>query len=241
MLSNHPIHHFPKSFPKTLFRLAAVAALAGASLASQAANGGEALDIEMPSMRSPVEASAAPSPTPGAAALLAQPEAAQRRLAQPLTRAQVRESLAMAKLANMVGRGGEVGDGDEVLMARENFNALQTEVIEAEYRTAALRLQQQQSDALMAQAQDYDPVVPGAAPEVVSDAGPMASQAYADATSSEEQGVEVVVVPSNKAYELLVEKGPAEEAPTPQAPSADAVATESRGTILMLVNEGKAD
>jgi hypothetical protein len=45
-----------------------------------------------------------------------------------LTRAEVRESLQMARLLGLTSRGGETGDSDALLMARETFNALQTEV-----------------------------------------------------------------------------------------------------------------
>lgn len=65
---------------------------------------GEALDIELPSMRTPVP------PGPGA------------------TRDEVRESRDRARDTGRMGEG-ELADRPSVLRAREDFNALQAEVL----------------------------------------------------------------------------------------------------------------
>ena len=83
-------------FP-TRFTLAA-AALAW-TFAAQA-GGGEALDIELPSMATPLTAVV-------------------------LTRDQVRAELATARAHGAVGDGGELGDGPKVLQARSELNAAQ--------------------------------------------------------------------------------------------------------------------
>lgn len=64
----------------------------------------------------------------------------------PLTRAEVRESTRLAKAANLVTPNGDIGDSPDVLQAREDFYALQTEVLNAQY---AVQYQAQ----LLAQAQ----------------------------------------------------------------------------------------
>lgn len=209
MLPNQTVLSAPRA-AQSLCRLATIAALAmGVSIASHAAGGGEALDIELPSMRTPIEVQQFAGPSveaavhAGHAAHLAQHT-------EPLTRARVRESLAMARLANLVNPGGEMGDTPEVLQAREDFNALQTEVMEGEYRIAALRLQQAQTADLLAQAQGY---------------------AAVDSATASQPSVEVVVVPSNKAYQMLFESGPGAETMDDEVPAAT-------GVILLLVNEG---
>ena len=213
MLLNQTILRIPRAV-KSLCRVAAVATLAmGASFASHAV-GGELLDIELPSMRTPIEAVRVAAPAPESAETAAVQVESVDQAAQPLTRARVRESLAMARLANLVTPGGEMGDTTEVLQAREDFNALQTEVMEAEYRTAALRLQQEQAAVLLAQAQGY---------------------VANDSSTANEQTVEVVVVSSNKAYELLFEGGPT------AAIENDDPAAAPQGVILLLVNEGTAN
>ena len=214
MLSNQTILRVPSAV-KTLCRLAGVATLAmGASFASHAV-GGEALDIELPSMRTPIDAVQAARPTAEYSASVATGAQDESEAAQPLTRARVRESLAMARLANLVNPGGEQGDTPEVLQAREDFNALQTEVMEAEYRTAALLLQQQQTAELLAQAQGYAQESP----------------------TADQQIVEVVVVPSNKVYEALVESGPTETA----MGNEDAPAAAPQGVLLLLVDDRITD
>jgi hypothetical protein len=58
----------------------------------------------------------------------------------PLTRQQVREALRIARAAGTMSPSGEIGDTEAVLAARENFNALQAEVMMAEYWRAEERL-----------------------------------------------------------------------------------------------------
>ena len=131
MLNHQPTVKNSKSFSKALCRLTAIAAVAGlaaaSSMSSHASSGGEALDIELPSMRTPIEA----VPASGLAGVPAR-TASPMVQSEPLTRAEVRESLAMARLANLVTPSGEMGDTADVLQAREDFNALQTEVMQAE-------------------------------------------------------------------------------------------------------------
>lgn len=47
-----------------------------------------------------------------------------------LTRAEVREDLRLARISGRMSPGGEIADRPEVLRAREEFNALQTEVLQ---------------------------------------------------------------------------------------------------------------
>ena len=54
----------------------------------------------------------------------------------PMTRAEVIEQLKSAKAAGTMSLSGEIGDSAEVLAARETFNALQTEVYNAQVATA---------------------------------------------------------------------------------------------------------
>ena len=214
-----------KSFPKTLLRLSAMAAIAGlaatASMSSHAI-GGELLDIELPSMRTPIEAVQAPNAAAVAAAVTGTADVN----SEPLTRDRVRESLAMARLANLVTPVGELGDTADVLQAREDFNALQAEVMQAEYRTAALQLQQAQMDSLVAQAEGY-------APKAGTDAdGPVADEPVAA-----EQTVEVVVVSSDKLYEVLLEGGPAADTTMGRGPAEAQTSGAQQPVVLLLVNE----
>ena len=101
---------------------AAGLALAVSALPSFAA--GEFLDIELPSMRSPVGITAS-----AAASSLTLPMAP----TAPLTRADVQEALRTARLAGLVTPSTEAGDTPEILASREVFYALQTEVLLAEY------------------------------------------------------------------------------------------------------------
>ena len=87
--------------------MTALAALAAAALAGPAAQAGEALPEELPSMRTPV------------------PEGVFR------TRDEVREALATARQTRLITPDGEIGDTAELLDLRETFNALQTEVLPA--------------------------------------------------------------------------------------------------------------
>lgn len=209
-----------KSFPKTLLRLSAMAAIAGlaatASMSSHAI-GGELLDIELPSMRTPIEAVQAPNAAAVAAAVTGTADVN----SEPLTRDRVRESLAMARLANLVTPVGELGDTADVLQAREDFNALQAEVMQAEYRTAALQLQQAQMDSLVAQAEGY-------APKAGTDA---------DEPVAAEQTVEVVVVSSDKLYEVLLEGGPAADTTMGRGPAEAQTSGAQQPVVLLLVNE----
>lgn len=231
MLTHQPTPQVSKShatrLPKALCRITAIAAMAAlaatVSVSSHAAGGGEALDIELPSMRTPIEATQAPS-----VVMAAQSE--------PLTRADVRESLAMARLANLVTPGGEMGDTADVLQAREDFNALQTEVLQAEYRTAALQLQQAQLETLVAQAEGY-----------ASSAGTSieAAEPMQDESAAAEPAVEVVVVSSDKVYEMLLEGGHSADMARAKGPEGlegpEANATEAPVTVLLLVNESEPD
>lgn len=147
--------------PRISFLMAAVALSTAAY-----AGGGEALDIELPSMRTPVTMvpqGVAPESQVQAQARIAQAQMqteARSALYAPmlsptltvtrkatmqrervavaqdvnasLTRAEVRESLLTARAANTMSKDGEMGDTDDVLTAREEFNALQTEVLLAE-------------------------------------------------------------------------------------------------------------
>ena len=227
MLTHQPIVKNPKSLSKALCRLTAIAAVAGlaaaSSMSSHAASGGEALDIELPSMRTPIEV----VPASGVAAVPASTASSMKK-SEPLTRAQVLESLAMARLANLVTPSGEMGDTADVLQAREDFNALQTEVMQAEYRTAALRLQQAQMDAMMAQAEGY--ATPAGAAE--------ASEAAQPESAAAEPAVEVVVVSSDKVYELLLEGGRAADVTAAKGPTeGEALTPEGPVTVLLLVND----
>ncbi len=126
------------------------------------AGGGEALDIELPSMRTPVTMVAQQVALQAQTEMQAQVTQPQRQTqaqsalyspmlssamtvrkvasvapsravgSTPLTRAEVRESLLTARAANTMSKDGEMGDTDDVLTAREEFNALQTEVLLAE-------------------------------------------------------------------------------------------------------------
>ena len=104
-------------------RFAAAAALTLAACAPSFA-AGEFLDIELPSMRTPIESTV-----------------------QPTTRAQVQEELRQARAAGTLSMAGELADTDAVLAARDSFNVAQAEQITAAY--AALAAQ----DAAVAQAE----------------------------------------------------------------------------------------
>jgi|GEM_PF-6181131 len=233
MLTHQPTlqnsNSFPKAFPRALSRLTAIAAMAGfaatASICAHAAGGGEFLDIELPSMRTPIEAVQAPSLAAMVTAPTAPTTTAQN---EPLTRAHVLESLALARLANLVTPSGELGDTAAVLQAREDFNALQTEVMQAEYRTAALQLQQAQMDALVSQAEGYAPAA-GAAETLQLE------------SSAGVQTVEVVVVSSDKVYEVLLEGGHAADVTRAKGPTeVEAAATAGPVAVLVLVNDSAA-
>lgn len=76
-----------------------------------------------------------------------------------LSRDDVRESLSTARAAGTMSRGGEAGDTAQVLAAREEFNALQTEVLTAQAREAAEAMalaEQQALDELLAAREEDD-------------------------------------------------------------------------------------
>ena len=109
-------HHAPSSSAKRMLA-AAVAALALGLSAGSQAGGGEPLDIELPSMRTPIESTG---------------------MIPKRTRAEVREALKLARAQNLLTPTNEIGDTAEVLAQREIFYALQREVMEAEQRRASL-------------------------------------------------------------------------------------------------------
>lgn len=132
----------------------AAVALLGAAAASHA----EALAIELPSMRTPIEVvPTAPALAPQAAGTVADPTAAAAtpgadRLPEPaLTRREVRETLKRARAANIVSPTHDLGDTPDVLAAREAYYALQTEAIVARY--AAEQREQELRAALDADVQ----------------------------------------------------------------------------------------
>ena len=134
----------------------------------------------------------------------------------------------MARLANLVTPSGEIGDTADVLQAREDFNALQAEVMQAEYRAAALQLQQAQLDELVNQAQGY--ATPTGAAETAQ------SEPAASAPA-----VEVVVLSSDKVYEMLLEGGHAADVTMARGPvEVEASATERPVAVLLLVNDSAA-
>lgn len=214
-----------KRLPKAICRLTAIAAMAAwaatAAVSSHAASGGELQDIELLLLRSPAQAAQTPLPASARAPGVAGQSAA-------LTRAQVRESLSMARLANLVTPSGEMGDTADVLQAREDFNDLQAEVMEAEYRTAALQLQQAQMDALVARAEGR------ALAEGSAETAPAEGAEPALAAPN----VEVVVVSSDRVNEALLEGGHASDMARAKGPSeVEAAAEEGQATVLLLVNE----
>lgn len=130
------------NFRTTRVAAAVVAIAAFAASASSFAGGGEALDIELPSMRSPVAASPVLA-SPQEASLAATSAYASASFGGALTREQVREQLRQARADGTLSMQGEAGDTPRVLAAREAFNVAQGEAIMAEYaadqqRTVAL-------------------------------------------------------------------------------------------------------
>ena len=113
----------------------------------------------------------------------------------------------MARLANLVTPSGEMGDTTDVLQAREDFNALQTEVMyaeliqaerlqaertQAEYRSTVLQLQHGGLDTLVAQAEGYE--------SSASDAPTLRTEPTAAA-----QTAEVVVMSSGELGRMSIE------------------------------------
>jgi len=153
------IHHRSS---KTLARWLASAAGALALGASMPGFAGEALDIELPSMRTPIENATPVAVQPAVSVQTAdavQAAAAGLPESGPLTRAAVRESLKTARAANTITPSGEMGDTPEVLAARENFYAAQTEQIHAQYAAAAQREQALREQVAAAEARQSDTVV----------------------------------------------------------------------------------
>ena len=117
-------------------RTALIAAVAAMTLAASAPGfaGGEFLDIEQPSLRTPIENTADAT----------------------LTRAQVREELRQARAIGTMSMGGELGDTDAVLAARESFNIAQAQAITAAYAAQAAfeaALAQAEMDRMQAEAE----------------------------------------------------------------------------------------
>lgn len=96
---------------------AAVLCTVAAPWSAQAWTGGEALEIEGPSMRTPVAAAA-----PDAIA----------------TRAEVRDALEVARAWHMLNPGGEIGDTPEVLAQRDAYNHLQAAELHAADQPVAI-------------------------------------------------------------------------------------------------------
>lgn len=107
-------------------------AAAATLLASSPVFAGEALDIELPSMRTPVQTA---QPT------LLQPNTVFVVLetVQAITREQVREELRQARAAGTVFNGGEAGDSDALLEARERYSVAQAEAIVTAQRAEQAR------------------------------------------------------------------------------------------------------
>lgn len=117
-------------------RSALIAAVAAVTLAASAPSfaAGEFLDIEQPSLRTPIDNTAD----------------------APLTREQVREELRQARANGTMSVGGELGDTDAVLAARESFNFAQAQAITAAYAAQAAyeaALAQAQMDRIEAEAE----------------------------------------------------------------------------------------
>jgi hypothetical protein len=117
---------------KPALRLATVAAAALFASATAFAGGGEALDIEGPSMRTPIAPAAQVMPAEEVA-LAAQSAYAASAFGGALTREQVREQLKAARADGTLSMHGEAGDTPRVLAARERANAEQRNAIVAEY------------------------------------------------------------------------------------------------------------
>lgn len=115
--------------PKTLIhRSTRIAAVIAALTVGASAYAGEALESELPSMRTPVQV-----------------------VDGGLTRQQVRAELMAAREAGTLTLAGEAGDTTEVLLARENFNAAQGAAIMAGYQAEQARaLAPQQAQAALA-------------------------------------------------------------------------------------------
>lgn len=100
--------------------------------AAGSAFAGEALDIEMPSMRTPIVQSATPAPMADSSAYTS-PKLQDWYHEGQRSRADVRAELKAARAAGAISRGGEITDTPKVLAARETMNAEQRDAIVAEY------------------------------------------------------------------------------------------------------------
>ena len=128
---------------------------------------GEALDIEQPSMRTPVDM-VPQLPTSGITLSNA--------TRGPLTREEVREATRMARATGLMSGTGELGDTPELLQRRADFNALQTEVLLAEYQAQVMRAQAEQQAA---------EAVAQAAVDAASPAGQMALMQAPEMTTAQ--------------------------------------------------------
>ena len=127
------------SAARRLLPCAAAALASSLPLASHAL--GEALDIEQPSMRTQVD-------------MVPQTPTTELTLSNatrgPLTREEVREATRTARAAGLISGTGEFGDTPQLLQRREDFNALQTEVLLAEYHAQVMHAQAEQQAAEVA-------------------------------------------------------------------------------------------
>lgn len=131
------------TFRSTHVAAAVVALAALASSASSFAGGGEALDIELPSMRTPVSTPSMGRQSQEEMAPASSNSHASASFGGALTREQVREQLKEARANGTLSMHGEAGDTPRVLAAREAANTAQGEAIMAAYlaeqqRTIAL-------------------------------------------------------------------------------------------------------
>ena len=128
---------------------------AGLALAAQVplAQAGEALDIELPSMRTPVVAGSYVDHLPpavadalGGRAVAPEDEAGMASQASTLSRKQVRDELSPARVAGTLGRDGEISEPPAGLAARAAFNQPQTDegiaaCLAEQHRLAMLQMQ----------------------------------------------------------------------------------------------------
>ena len=111
-----------QALPSPFHRRLCASFFAAACLAAEPALASEALDIELPSMSTPLSAPGDMVPSEGHRG--------------GVSRTQVREELRQARAAGTLTEAGENGDSPAVLQARERFNAAQAEAIRTDYRLA---------------------------------------------------------------------------------------------------------
>jgi len=130
---------------QSLPRLSAIigAIALGAAGSAFAAQAGEALDMELPSMATPVNAIAAPQPMVDNSAYTSDQLRSWYHEGQK-SRAEVRAELKAAQQAGTVLKAGEAGDTEAVLKARDAANLQQHEAIVAEYTAEHDRIVAQQ-------------------------------------------------------------------------------------------------